>query len=102
MKKIGLYYSFTSVKSSIFLLIFFIFTKAQSQVIPEEPQDTIKGFNTGNIKISDPNSILEAYTYDPITDRYIYTKTFEGFNINYPIVLTPKQYQELISIETIR
>ena len=102
MKKIGLYYSFTFVKSSIFLLIFFIFTKAQAQVIPEEPQDTIKGFNTGNIKISDPNSILEAYTYDPITDRYIYTKTFEGFNINYPIVLTPKQYQELISRETIR
>ena len=90
------------MKSSIFLLIFFIFTQANSQVVPQEPQDTIKGYNTGNINIADPNSILEAYTYDPTTDRYIYTKTFEGFNINYPIVLTPKQYQELISRETIR
>ena len=42
-----------------------------------------------------PNSIVSKYTYDPITDRYIYTETLGDFNINYPIILTPKEYQDL-------
>ncbi|WP_339632359.1 cell surface protein SprA, partial [Bizionia echini] len=36
------------------------------------------------------------YKYDPITDRYIYTETVGEFNINYPIILTPQEYQDLI------
>ncbi len=67
-----------------------------------ESQDTVKGYDTGKLDLPNPNSILESYSYDPVTDRYIYTKTFEGFNINYPIVLTPKEYQELISREAMR
>jgi cell surface protein SprA len=67
-----------------------------------QEKDTVKGYNTGVLQLSDPNSIISAYTYDPITDRYIYTKTFEGFNINYPIVLTRAEYQELVSRESIR
>nr|WP_310555739.1 cell surface protein SprA [Flavobacterium sp.] len=82
-------------------MIFSFSVTTQSQVVVT-PQDTVKGYSKANLTISDPNSILEAYTYDPITDRYIYTKTFEGFNINYPIVLTPKEYQELISREAVR
>lgn len=70
-----------------------------AQVTPN-PKDTL--YNKGKLKVADPKSILEAYTYDAATDRYIYSKTFDGFNINYPIVLTPKQYQELISREAMR
>jgi cell surface protein SprA len=84
------------------LLLFFLFSiSSLAQVVPEE-KDTVKGYNTGSIKITDPQSILEAYTYDPVTDRYIYTKTFDGFNVNYPIVMTPDEYQKLISREAIR
>ncbi len=83
-----------------YLLPLFFITISNAQII--EPQDTVKGFNIGKIEMPNPNSVLEAYSYDPVTDRYIYTKTFEGFNINYPIVLTPQEYQELISRETMR
>lgn len=65
-------------------------------------QDTVKGYNTGALDMPNPSSILEAYEYDPVSDRYIYTKTFDGFNIDYPIVLTPEQYQKLIQKEAVR
>jgi hypothetical protein len=33
-------------------------------------------------------SVLSAYTYDPVTDRYIYTNSVDGFPLI--IQLTPK------------
>lgn len=77
----------------------------QAQVEEEEDEaarDTIKGYNTGKVEIDNPKSIVEAYSYDPVTDRYIYTNKFEGFNITYPIILTPEQYQELVLRESMR
>ncbi|WP_413614197.1 cell surface protein SprA [Flavobacterium sp. N1719] len=79
----------------------------QAQTTPEEDEedkarDTIKGYNTGAIKLGDPKSVVEAYTYDPTIDRYILTKTFEGFNINYPLILTPKEYEQLVMRESMR
>ncbi len=59
-------------------------------------------YNKGKLDIDNPKSIIEAYTYDPVTDKYILTKTFEGFNINYPIILSPKEYQELVLRESMR
>jgi len=90
-----------------FSVLFFIFSiAAQAQVDEEEEseksRDTIKGYNTGKVEIENPKSIVEAYTYDPATDRYIYTNKFDGFNINYPIILTPDQYQELVLRESMR
>jgi cell surface protein SprA len=99
LKHISLYYSKT-LKYSIFLLFFIVSFRIDAQVV--EAQDTIKGYNTGSIKLSDPPSVVSLYTYDPVTDRYIYTKTFEGYNINYPLVLSPKEYQELVSRESVR
>lgn len=91
----------------IFSVLFFIFSiAAQAQVDEEEEseksRDTIKGYNTGKVEIQNPKSIIEAYTYDAATNRYIYTNKFDGFNINYPIILTPDQYQELVLREAMR
>ncbi|RXR21215.1 cell surface protein SprA [Flavobacterium amnicola] len=80
------------------MLFFFVFYNVEAQ----EVTDTVKGYNTGSLELPNPTSILEAYTYDPATDRYIYTKTFEGFNIDYPIVLTPQEYEKLIRKESIK
>jgi cell surface protein SprA len=66
----------------------------------DEVNDSIKGYNTGNIVLSNPKSVVEAYTYDPATNMYVLTKTFEGFNINYPIILTPKEYEQLVLRES--
>ncbi|NRT14001.1 cell surface protein SprA [Flavobacterium sp. 28A] len=89
-------------KICIFLLVLFSSFIAKSQV-KDEAQDTTKtGYSKGKIQIKDPQSIVAAYTYDPVTDRYIYTNSVDGFSINYPIVLTPKEYERLVLKESMR
>lgn len=86
-------------------LVLLISVSVFAQVTPPEPKPTESeptGYSTGRVDIKDPNSIVNAYTYDVATDRYIYTKTVDGFNINYPIILTPKEYEELVLRESIR
>ncbi len=89
------------IKRQVFLFFVIVFSL---NVWSQEPaQDsTATGFQLGNIKIPNPNSIESKYTYDPITDRYIYTEKIGKFNINYPIILTPKEYQDLIDKENLR
>ncbi|MBC7439808.1 MAG: cell surface protein SprA, partial [Flavobacterium sp.] len=72
----------------------------QAQV-DDKPTDTI-GYNKGKVFLKNPPSIVEAYTYDAATDRYIYTNTVGGFNINYPMILTPKEYEQLVTREAVR
>ncbi|NHM06760.1 cell surface protein SprA [Flavobacterium sp. CYK-4] len=71
--------------------------------VDEEVTDSIKpGYATGTLTLDNPPSILDAYTYDPVTDRYVYTNSVDGFNINYPIILTPKEYEQLMLRESMR
>lgn len=85
---------------SLLLLFFSVTLQAQED---EEVQDSIPdGYSVGKVELNNPPSILEAYTYDPVTDRYIYTNTVGGFNINYPIILTREEYDELILRESMR
>lgn len=83
------------------LCVFFSFS-LQAQV-DEEEKDTIKtGVDLGVLSMPNPVSILDRYSYDPASDRYIYTSSVDGFNIKYPLILTPKQYQELVLREQMR
>ena len=89
-------------KICIFLLVLFGGFLAEAQVT-EEPKDTIRtGFSTGKIQIKDPKSVLSAYTYDPVTDKYIYTSSVDGFSINYPIILSVREYEQLVLKESMR
>src|SRR5690625_350415 len=36
------------------------------------------------------------YTYDPITDRYIYSQKLGKSSIAYPIVLTPEEFEKML------
>ncbi len=86
----------------VIILVFALFFSAtiQSQV-DVEVQDSIKtGYTVGGLQLNNPPSIVSAYSYDPVTDRYIYTTSVDGFNINYPIILTPKEYEELVIRES--
>src|SRR5690606_3252812 len=58
----------------------------------EQEQNVIKG----NIELEDIDKIIESYEYDPESDRYIYSKKYEDYNINYPIILTREEYEELL------
>ncbi|MBK0370252.1 T9SS outer membrane translocon Sov/SprA [Flavobacterium agrisoli] len=85
-----------------FLVVLFCGFSVQSQV-NQQAQDSVKtGFATGKLQLENPPSILSAYTYDPVTDRYIYTKKVDGFSIDYPVVLTPAEYEKLMLQESRR
>lgn len=81
----------------VLILLFSIAARAQQPV-----QDSVKtGFTLGKIKGPKPNSIESKYTYDALTNRYIYTETIGNYNINYPIILTPKEYYDLVAKENL-
>lgn len=89
-------------KIYFFLLVLFYGFVSQAQV-NQVAQDTVKtGFSLGKVELKNPKSILSAYTYDPVTDRYIYTNSVDGFSINYPIILTPNEYEKLVLKESMR
>lgn len=87
-------------------MVFLFSVGLQAQVdeeTDEEVQDSVKtGVSLGAIQMNNPPSIIEAYTYDPVTDRYVYTHSVDDFNINYPIILTPAEYQQLVQRERMR
>ncbi|MCX7551661.1 cell surface protein SprA [Xanthomarina sp. F2636L] len=87
----------------ILFSIFLLFSLYSFSQITPTPQDsTSTGFTLGNINMPNPSSIETKYTYDPLTDRYIYTETVGRFNINYPIILTPEEYRELVLQENLK
>ena len=94
-------YAQDKLRQNVLLVLAFLFsafTFAQQPV-----QDSTKtGFSLGTVKIPNPNSIESKYTYDPVTNRYIYTEKIGSFNINYPIILTPKEYYALIAKENLK
>ena len=66
-------------------------------------KDSIKtGFNLGTIKTPQSNSIESKYEFDATTNRYIYTEKIGDFNINYPVILTAKEYQDLVTKENLK
>ncbi|MCB9426106.1 MAG: cell surface protein SprA [Flavobacteriales bacterium] len=56
------------------------------------------------MKLSDPKSVESNYEYDPVTDKYIYRKTFKDsdFDIDAPLVLTPREYDEKMRQEAMK
>jgi len=76
-------------KICIFLLVVCASFVSYGQVNPTV-QDTVKkGYTVGKLQIKDPKSILSSYTYDPVTDRYVYTSSIDG--IQDAITLRKKQ-----------
>lgn len=100
MKTIYYPKSFLSFRILLFALVLLCSIASFSQTNPTQQDST--GYSTGRVEMQNPNSIVNAYTYDPVTNRYVYTSTFEGFNINYPIFLTPREYEELVLRESMR
>ncbi|WP_178985978.1 T9SS outer membrane translocon Sov/SprA [Winogradskyella helgolandensis] len=69
----------------------------------ETEQDSTKTtFAFGKLNMPNPNSIVSKYTYDPILDRYVYSEKIGNFNINYPLILTPDEFQELVLQEKLK
>ncbi|KAB8152002.1 cell surface protein SprA [Kordia sp. TARA_039_SRF] len=93
--------NYTKNTLAVFILLFSTILTAQEPTTT--PSDSTKtGYAIGEIKLKDPSSIVSKYTYDPKTDRYIYTETVANFDIRYPLILTPKQFRELVLKESMK
>lgn len=103
-------YFYRNIRGTYLILIFSlcIASSANAQVPdPEEDtqiiQDTTRtGHSMGQMVLPNPPSIQDLYTYDPISNLYIYNQTLGSFNISYPLVLTPQEYQDLIMREEMK
>ncbi len=72
----------------------------QNDTIPQD--STASGYYMGRLQLKDPGSIISKYTYDPLTERYIYTENLGTYNINYPQYLTREEFIERIRQERMR
>ena len=93
---------FLSIKISIFLLALLSDFSLQAQVNEAVQDSTKMGYSIGKIGIPNPSSVVNLYVYDPLTDRYVFTSSVSGFSINYPIILTPKEYNAMVLKESMR
>ena len=98
-----LYNSKSYIKRLFFAALFLGFNLALFAQQPATVRDsTSTTFSFGTLDTPDPESIESKYTYDPLTDRYFYTSTIGDFNINYPVILSPKEFQELVLKESLK
>ncbi|WP_299147601.1 cell surface protein SprA [uncultured Dokdonia sp.] len=67
-----------------------------------EESATPATFSLGSLVLPNPNSIVAKYTYDPVLDRYIYTEELGAFNVTYPLILTPEEYEKRVRDEQMR
>ena len=97
-------YIFSKFKRAYILISFFIVynTVSFAQTNPTTQDSTSTGFSFNSLSLPNPSSIIAKYRYDPITNRYIYTETLGNFNINYPIILTPEEFRQLVLQENLR
>ncbi|KJD32622.1 SprA protein [Tamlana nanhaiensis] len=83
----------------VFAIVLFYSVVTWSQT----PQDSTQtGFSLGKLKTPILDTVESKYTYDPVTNRYIYTETIGDYNLKYPIILTPSEYFDLVAKENIR
>ena len=75
---------------------------ANAQETETEQDSTKTTFAFGKLNMPNPSSIVSKYTYDAILDRYVYSEKIGNFNINYPLILTPAEYQELVLQEKLK
>ena len=98
-------YFHKSIKNSALTVLALLLSLSAFAQDPDptiETDSTKTTFSFGNIEMPNPNSVTSKYTYDPETDRYVYTESVGNFNITYPIILTPKEYQDLVFKENLK
>ncbi|WP_298950790.1 cell surface protein SprA [uncultured Nonlabens sp.] len=75
----------------------FVFAFAKAQQPTTTPQDSVRtGARIGRLSLPNPPSIVTLYTYDANLDRYVYSSSFNGYNIDFPFILTREQYLDRV------
>lgn len=86
----------------IILLNAFLFFVSQHSFAQETVQDSVQWVKKGNLQLDDIDKIIKLYRYDAETDRYIYTVQIDEFDMQHPLVLTRKEYEDLLLKITMR
>ena len=61
-------------------LLLMLFSFSLQAQVDEQEKDSIKtGVDLGKLNMPNPVSVLDKYTYDSVSDRYIYTSSVDGF-----------------------
>ena len=64
------------LKQLLFINVFLLMNSyVLAQQVPTTQDTTKTGFSLGKINMPNPESVVSRYTYDPLTDRYIYTES---------------------------
>jgi len=93
------------LNKKVFFLSFVLITLFNNSVYGQRivNLDTIE--NTvylGNFKLKTPSLFKSNYTYDPISNKYIYNTKVGDFIVGTPLVLTPEQYRKRVREENIK
>ncbi|WP_295829987.1 cell surface protein SprA [uncultured Winogradskyella sp.] len=92
-------FNLVKLKYGLLLIGFLCFGITAAQTNPAAQDSTKTTFTFGEIKLPKIGSIQSKYTYDPLLNRYIYNEKIGEFNVNYPLILTPEQFQKLLQRE---
>ncbi|OUS14364.1 cell surface protein SprA, partial [Nonlabens dokdonensis] len=96
-------YHTTNLRFVAFILCLLVSAFAKAQEPNQTAQDSIKtGVRLGTLQLPDPPSITTLYKYNANLDRYIYSSTFNGYNIDFPFILTREQYLDLVLKQQMR
>ncbi|QXP80163.1 MULTISPECIES: cell surface protein SprA [Winogradskyella] len=95
-------FSFKCYLMLAFVMLIGNFGFAQEEEQETEQDSTKTTFAFGKLNMPNPNSIVSKYTYDPVLDRYVYSEKIGNFNINYPLILTPEEYQKRVLEEKMK
>ncbi len=94
--------NFTKFKNSFFKQFVFLSIILGSLSSANAQDSTATGSSMGRIELPPSSSIENLYTYDPVTDSYYYSEMLGNFNVGLPLVLSPKEYRDLILKEQMR
>ena len=95
--------NYLKLPTSVRLTLLFSLMISLSSTAQETPQDTTQtGYELGKISLPDSQLISSKYEYDPVLNRYIYREKLGDLDLSIPLILTPKQYEDLIMEEAMR
>ena len=83
-------------KFKFFLFVFLVFSGIVQKYAQQVDADL------GEINFPNPPSYVDNYEYDPESDLYYFNTKVGEYDISYPIILTPEEYQELILKEDLK
>ena len=59
-------------------------------------------YDLSKSRLTQPAGISSKYTYDPKTGMYLYTETIDGYPINTPLVISPKEFEAMVLAEQMK